>query len=85
MGPVVRALLCLAQIVREEFRFPREEFRMSARPDRAGSEALASVEITLILVLSARVLRTVNRNTSRRNTTTVGILRKFSSMLIQLF
>ena len=42
----------LAQTVREEcFCFPGEEFRISARPSFAGSEAPASVEITLIFLL----------------------------------
>ena len=49
----------LAHRVTEGY-FPREEFRISARPSLAGSEAPASVEITFIFALRA-TLRKVKR------------------------
>ena len=43
----------LAQRVSSEY-FTREEFRISARPSLAGSEAAASVEITFTFALVLR-------------------------------
>ena len=48
----------LAQRVSSGY-FTREEFRISARPSLAGSEASASVEITFILM--ALILRKMGR------------------------